>query len=60
MIDFYLEYCTWFAQHYNRPFACSREQWNQWCRAAPAARQSDFDFDIETECREGYAYDNTL
>jgi hypothetical protein len=54
MPDIYLEYCAWFQHMYGRPFNVTREEWSRWCRAKPAPRQSDIDFDYAKE-REGDA-----
>lgn len=58
MIDFYLEYSRWFTQHYSRPFTVTREEWKAWCKAAPARRESDMQFDVDMERREGWGYAN--
>lgn len=56
MTDFYLEYKRWFERFYNRPFACTREEWRSWCNAPrqPVRKLSDIEFDTERE-REGDA-----
>lgn len=54
MIDFYHEYCVWFQHMYGRPFKVSREEWNAWCKAPPARKLSDDEFDYAKE-REGDA-----
>ena len=57
--DPYAEYSTWYAAHYGYPFPITRDQWNQWCRA-PHRRAELMDFDLTTEQREGWAYDNLI
>ena len=52
-------YCAWCRDH-NRP-APTREWWNAACmRAQPVPRLIGTDFDIETEQREGWGYDDAL
>ncbi len=49
MIDFYLEYKKWFEHMYSRPFDVSRERWNEWCKAPPARKLTDDEFDDQKE-----------
>lgn len=61
MIDTYSIYCQWCKDHHQTP--PTREWWNKSVsqprpNVAIIDFQSDFEFDVETERREGYAYDN--
>lgn len=58
-------YKAWYEQHYGRELTCTEEQF-QAALAQPEyvtysqvdkALQHDFEFDVETERREGWGYD---
>lgn len=53
--DFYLAYCEIHRAVYGRE-PCTREQWNQWCKAPPSheSERSDIEVDYAKE-REGDA-----
>lgn len=53
-MDSYTIYREWFLHHYGREFACSREEWDRWCKT-PARKAAEGDFDLETERREGWS-----
>lgn len=56
MMDTYTIYSDWFQHHYGREFNVTREQFAAWCRRP--SRPSTNDFDVETELRDGWAYDH--
>jgi hypothetical protein len=59
-------YCEWFLKEYGRPFAASKEEFEAALRQPPTNAstqydvdfQADFEFDVATERREGWGYDN--
>lgn len=60
--DTYTIYCQWCIDHHRPP--PTREWWDRACAQPRPTKltlrrspQADFEFDIETERREGYAYD---
>lgn len=62
MIDTYAIYCQWCKDHHQTP--PTREWWDQSIAKAlhaPTDRvidfQSEFEFDVATERREGWGYD---
>lgn len=56
-MDSYTIYCQWCLDHGRR--APTREWWDMACAQPrqPQRKLSDTEFDVETERREGYAYD---
>jgi len=55
-------YCEWFLKTYGRPFEATKAQFeaavNQPSHDGRAPyTQADFEFDVETERREGWGYD---
>jgi len=56
--DTYDIYSEWFLRHYGRPFACTREQWQAWCRKPQNDIHRDADQrEIDREIAEGWAAD---
>jgi hypothetical protein len=59
MPETYDIYRQWFRDHYGYEYPVSREEFRAWCRA-PRRAIAENDFDIDTERREGWAYDNAV
>jgi hypothetical protein len=57
MSDTYAIYYQWCLDHHRTP--PTKTWWDNAVKQPrqPTPKQNDFDFDIETERREGYAYD---
>lgn len=52
-VDAYAIYCQWWRDHYGYECPISPEAWERWCKQ----QQADTQFDIDTERREGWCYD---
>ena len=47
-------YCQWCLDTGRKP--PTREWWDNACKQPPTRKQSDLEFDVETERREGWGY----
>lgn len=59
--DFFTEYCAIHRAVYGRD-PCTRSQWERWCKQPIDLSKplSDAQFDIDTERREGWGYDDVI
>lgn len=58
-MDAYEIYTSWWMDHYGYPCPITREAWERWCKVTAWPRRlSETQADINTERREGWAYDN--